>query len=78
MIKAETALLIGGVLVGLYLWKQAGKLAGAVGDLASSAVPYINPAADTNIAYQAAGKITQTMTGDQDASLGTWIYDVTH
>ncbi len=65
-------------LVGLGVLGALWYAKGAVGGAVAAAVPYIDPTSDQNVAYQGATKITQAMTGDTNATLGTWLYDLTH
>lgn len=38
----------------------------------------LNPASDKNLAYRAASAITQAVSGDESATLGTKLYDLAH
>lgn len=38
----------------------------------------VNPTSDNNLAYRLNSWWVQTVTGDENATLGTWLYDVTH
>jgi hypothetical protein len=69
----KTALIIGGV--GLILLYWAGKKAAGT---ISNAVDLINPTSSGNIAYQGVNSVGAVISGDQDFSLGSWIWDVLH
>lgn len=38
----------------------------------------INPLSDQNLAYKGANAVVQSLSGNSTASLGTWLYDITH
>lgn len=64
---------------GAALGSAADAVAGAaqaVGQGVSNAIPYVNPADNKNLIYQGANGVTHAITGDQDASLGTALYDL--
>lgn len=63
-----------GVLGAIGIWytqKQAAKAA-------STVVDAVNPASQTNIVNRGVNSIVQTLTGDENQTLGGWIYDITH
>lgn len=43
-------------------------------DAASATVDAVNPASDRNLAYRAAGSVTEAITGEQGATPGTAVY----
>ena len=68
------AVLAVGVVGGIGFWyakRQAAQAANAVGDA-------LNPVSQTNIFNRGANAIVQSLTGDENQTLGGWIYDVTH
>lgn len=68
----KTAAIVAGVAVVAYLlWRAKG----AIGEAISTT---LNPASDQNAAYKGVNAIGSTLTGDQDFSLGSYLYDLTH
>lgn len=63
-------------LLGVYL--VARKAGAALGDAASAVGTAINPVSDQNLAYQGTNAVVRAVTGDQDATLGTKIYEWLH
>lgn len=73
--KTETKIIIGGTVAVLaYFLILKGLKAGREG--IKEAGNLINPVSDKNIFYQGSGAVTQAITGDANASFGTWLYDV--
>ncbi|WP_295797418.1 hypothetical protein [uncultured Microbulbifer sp.] len=59
-----TAAAIGG---GLFLYAKRGAIGQA-----------LNPTSDQNIAYKGVNAVGSTVTGEDDFSLGVWLYEKTH
>lgn len=77
------ALIMGGLALAVLgvLWyakNAVGNGLAAAQETLQQAVPYVDPTDTRNVAYTAASKVTQAMTGSSDASFGTWLYDISH
>lgn len=79
-LNSDTKMVIGGVLLAvLAAWYLKNKVAGAVdavADAAAAVAPYVNPADSNNIINQGVGAIGGAISGDENWSLGTWLYDL--
>jgi hypothetical protein len=60
-----------GLIVLAYLGKKTADAAKAVGQA-------VNPVSDQNIFYSGTNAIGGALTGDQNFSLGVWVYDALH
>lgn len=83
----EDAIIIGaGLLVAYiaarYLVSKVGETAGKavdyVADAAQAAAPYVNPASNQNVIYTGINGIGGAVSGEENWTLGGWLYDVTH
>lgn len=80
-IKAEVALAIAAGVVGLYLVYKIFNTGEKVADAAADAGKKVYEALadDKNPIYDGVvGGAVRAVTGNKDASLGTWFYDFTH
>lgn len=70
-ISQNQALIIALIVLAVlwYLKKQAGDAVAAVGTA-------VNPTSDQNLAYRGVNGVGQAISGDDDWSLGSWMYDV--
>ena len=69
----KTVFAIGGVvLVFAYLAKRQ------VVEASQALAEAVNPVSSENVFYSGASKITKALTGNQNKTFGTWLYDVTH
>jgi len=59
---------------GLLLWYLKNKTVEVVGDVAEA----INPVNPDNIFNEGVNSVGSAISGDDDWSLGGWIYDITH
>ena len=48
------------------------------GGLVDQVVDAVNPINDKNVFYQGASEVARELTGDEDGTLGTILYDVLH
>lgn len=69
IVSNEQALVIGGALILLWFRYR---------DNIAEAVDKVNPASDGNLIYQGVSNAGEAATGDEDFSLGTWVYEQTH
>lgn len=85
--KAGTMIAVSaGVAVGLLAlaaYRKALTVGGGIGEAASQAVEFagtkLNPVSDQNFVYKdIAGGAIRYLTGDENQTLGGWIYDITH
>lgn len=69
----KTTLIVAGVaVVGLwYLKRQATETVKQVGQA-------VNPTSRDNVFYRGVNSVGESLTGDEDWTLGGWIYDITH
>jgi hypothetical protein len=65
-----------GLGVGLVVLYQARQAAGAVADAVRNGA--INPASSNNLAYKSVNAVGGAVTGNENFSLGAWLYEVTH
>jgi hypothetical protein len=68
-------LILGGI--GMIMWTIKSS-AGQAYDAVIENLDVVNPASDQNVIYQTVNSGVQAATGSQDATLGTWLYDITH
>lgn len=69
----KTTLIVAGVAV-IGLWYLKGRAARAI----SEAGQAINPTNNQNVFYRGVNGVGEAVTGDDDFSLGGWIYDKVH
>jgi hypothetical protein len=69
---------VGAVLAARYAAGKLSDLGGAVADGVAATVPYINPAYSHNVINTGVSGIGSAITGKDDWSLGTQIYDWLH
>lgn len=68
-----TGVLVVAGIVGVgYLWTQRGAIIKAAEQVAAK----VNPLDPENVAYQGASAVVRSVTGDQTATVGTWLYDL--
>jgi len=63
--------------VGVIVWRGS-KVAGQAVDTIAAAADKVNPANPDNVVNQAVTGIGKTVTGNENWTLGGWIYDMTH
>lgn len=63
--------------VGVIVWRGS-KIAGQAVDTITEAADKVNPANPDNVVNQAVTGIGKTVTGNENWTLGGWIYDMTH
>ena len=66
-------------------WQKYALIAGAaalavwwIRRKAGQVVDAVNPVNDKNVFYQGASEVARELTGDEDGTLGTILYDVLH
>lgn len=77
--NAKAVAILAGLAVAGFVAYKLYKGVAVVGEAAKEIVTEkLNPVSDKNIAYNGVNSILQTLTGDQNATLGGKIYDWTH
>lgn len=64
--------------VGFKAYRGAQAVSKAAGEAVDAVGAAVNPTADTNLAYRSVNAWGSTITGDNNFSLGSWLYDITH
>lgn len=81
-IDNQTLLILGAFgALGVYLLYSGGKaVAGAAVEAAETVGEAVNPVSDQNIVYQGVSAVVDVVDDGQrnGATLGTWLYDITH
>lgn len=71
---------IGGAISGGFdaAKETVSNIAGSAADATVTVANAVNPLNHENVFSQGANAVTQALTGDQNQTLGGWIYDITH
>lgn len=59
-------------IIAYTLWQKKGSITAAAGAVGTA----LNPVSDQNLAYKAANAVTQALTGDSGATLGTKLWEL--
>jgi hypothetical protein len=74
-LQTETLIVLGVALALVYMVNQAKN---AAVDTVKKVVPYIDPTSDQNLAYQGSSALARWLSGSNDGTLGTIVFDYAH
>jgi hypothetical protein len=69
---------VGVAAVAAYLWYKREAIAATADELVTVIGQSVDVTSDQNVAYRATSSVVQSVTGDDGATLGTWVYDLFH